>query len=76
MLEVAREAFATEGLAVSVDTIAARAGVGVGTVYRHFPTKEALFDAIVLDASQALVDEAAQPRALTIRAMPSTGSCG
>ena len=41
--------FATEGLAVPIEEIAKRAGVGVGTVYRHFPTKEALFAAIVED---------------------------
>jgi AcrR family transcriptional regulator len=58
ILEVAREVFASEGLAVPIDTVAARAGIGVGTVYRHFPTKEALFVAIVLDRVQALADEA------------------
>ena len=58
ILEVAREVFASEGLAVPIDTVAARAGVGVGTVYRHFPTEEALFVAIVVDHVQALADEA------------------
>jgi AcrR family transcriptional regulator len=58
ILEVAREVFAAEGLAVPIDTIAVRAGIGVGTVYRHFPTKEALFAAIVLDRVQALADDA------------------
>lgn len=46
MLEAAREALAEHGLDAQVDDIATRAGVGVGTVYRHFPTKEALFDAL------------------------------
>jgi AcrR family transcriptional regulator len=58
ILEVAREVFATEGLAVPIDTVAARAGIGVGTVYRHFPTKEALFAAIVTDRVEALAGEA------------------
>ena len=49
ILEAANEAFAAEGLAVPVDVIAERAGVGVGTVYRHFPTKEALGAAILDD---------------------------
>jgi AcrR family transcriptional regulator len=49
VLEVAQEVFASEGLSVRVEEIARRAGVGVGTVYRHFPTKEALFQAIVVD---------------------------
>jgi AcrR family transcriptional regulator len=48
VLLAAQEAFAAEGLAVPLDEIARRAGVGAGTVYRHFPTKEALFETIVL----------------------------
>lgn len=47
MLEVAEAVFAAEGLGVPIDEIARRAGLGVGTLYRHFPTKEALFAAIV-----------------------------
>jgi AcrR family transcriptional regulator len=58
VLEVAQAVFATEGLAVPIDEIARRAGLGVGTLYRHFPTKEALFEAIVIGRMQALVDEA------------------
>jgi AcrR family transcriptional regulator len=46
VLTAARETFAAAGLDAQVDDIAARAGVGVGTVYRHFPTKEALIEAI------------------------------
>jgi AcrR family transcriptional regulator len=49
VLAIARDVFATEGLAVPIDDIARRAGVGIGTVYRHFPTKEALFVAILQD---------------------------
>jgi AcrR family transcriptional regulator len=59
LLEIAQQVFATEGLAVPIDEIARRAGVGIGTVYRHFPTKEALFEAIVLDRIQRLTDLAA-----------------
>jgi AcrR family transcriptional regulator len=58
VLEVAEATFAERGLAVSIDEIAQRAGVGVGTIYRQFPTKEALFGAIVVDRIQRLVDEA------------------
>ncbi len=46
IIEVAREAFADDGLAVTLDEIARRAGVGVGTVYRRFPDKEQLIDAL------------------------------
>jgi AcrR family transcriptional regulator len=49
VLQVAYETFAAEGLAVPIDEIARRAGVGAGTVYRHFPTKDALFQAIIAD---------------------------
>jgi AcrR family transcriptional regulator len=48
VLEVAQAVFAAEGLSVPIDEIARRAGLGVGTLYRHFPTKEALFTAIVV----------------------------
>jgi AcrR family transcriptional regulator len=46
ILEAARDAFADGGLAVTLDEIARRAGVGVGTVYRRFPDKEQLIDAL------------------------------
>ena len=58
ILEVAVEAFAADGLSVPVQEIARRAGVGTGTVSRHFPTKEALFEAILLGRAGQLVDEA------------------
>jgi AcrR family transcriptional regulator len=52
--------FSTEGLGVPVDEVARRAGVGVGTVYRHFPTKEALFEAIITSRLEQLAEEARQ----------------
>jgi AcrR family transcriptional regulator len=58
VLEAARTAFGAEGSDVSLDEIARRAGVGAGTVYRHFPTKEALFEAVVFDRIGELVEEA------------------
>ncbi|BAX90821.1 TetR/AcrR family transcriptional regulator [Mycobacterium shigaense] len=57
VLDVAYETFAAEGLAVPIDEIARRAGVGAGTVYRHFPTKEALFAAVIDDRMRHLVDD-------------------
>lgn len=56
VLEVAYETFATEGLAVPIDEIARRAKVGAGTVYRHFPTKEDLFRAVVEDRITHIAD--------------------
>ena len=45
LLEVAARAFAEQGLDAAPVSIAKQAGVGVGTLYRHFPTREALIDA-------------------------------
>jgi AcrR family transcriptional regulator len=58
LLQVAADAFAAGGVAVPLDEIARRAGVGPGTLYRHFPTKEALFEAVVYERLQRLVDAA------------------
>lgn len=58
VLDVAYKTFAEEGMSVPIDEIARRAGVGAGTVYRHFPTKESLFAAIAENRLQHLVDRA------------------
>lgn len=60
VLEAAEAVFATEGLAVPIDVVAERAGVGIGTVYRHFPTKDALFKAVVMARMEGLVRRAEQ----------------
>jgi AcrR family transcriptional regulator len=49
ILEAAREVFAVRGLAATLDDVAHQAGVGIGTVYRRFPTKEALVEAALED---------------------------
>ena len=49
ILAAAREACAAHGENVQIDDVARSAGVGVGTVYRHFPTKEALIQALVAE---------------------------
>ena len=54
-----RELFARDGPEAQMDEIAARAGVGIGTVYRHFPTKEALLTAMVRDRFQEFAEIAA-----------------
>jgi AcrR family transcriptional regulator len=56
ILEAAEEIFASEGISVPVDRVAERAGLGVGTLYRHFPTKEALFEAIVVSRLEQLLE--------------------
>ena len=47
IVEVAREVFREQGYDASLDEVATRAGVGPGTLYRHFPTRDALLDAIM-----------------------------
>jgi AcrR family transcriptional regulator len=54
ILEAARRAFAEDGLDIGVDEIARRAGVGVGTLYRRFPTKASLVHAIFEDRLDTL----------------------
>jgi AcrR family transcriptional regulator len=58
VLRTAQQLFATEGLGVSLDEIARRAGVGPGTVHRHFPAKEALYLAVATDMLEQLVVQA------------------
>ncbi|MFB4315522.1 TetR/AcrR family transcriptional regulator [Actinomadura sp. 21ATH] len=54
ILAAAEQVFAAKGPAASTEEIARRAGVGVGTVFRHFPTKEALLQAILGDLAARL----------------------
>ena len=54
IVAAAREAFSADGLDAQIEDVARRAGVGVGTVYRHFPTKDALVRALVEDKMQAM----------------------
>jgi AcrR family transcriptional regulator len=49
LVEAARAGFAERGLDVQLEEIARRAGLGTGTLYRHFPTREALVEAIVAE---------------------------
>jgi AcrR family transcriptional regulator len=60
VLRAARETFAESGYEVPLDEIAARAGVGAGTVYRHFPSKEALFEAVTRARVEDLIADAQQ----------------
>lgn len=55
ILAAASEVFAEHGLAASLDDIATHAGVGVGTVYRRFPDKEQLIDALFEDRITGMV---------------------
>ena len=54
----ARELFAAQGVNVPVEDITHHAGLGMGTLYRHFPTKEELLDAVLEDSFAELVQAA------------------
>src|SRR3954454_7006801 len=56
VMAAARAAFAEHGSDAQMDDVARRAKVGVGTVYRHFPTKEALFVALLEDTFASVTE--------------------
>ena len=60
ILEIAKEAFTRSGANASLDDIAKEAGVGAGTLYRHFPTRDALIEAVYRTEVEKLA--AAYPR--------------
>lgn len=60
ILQAAAEVFTEQGLRATLDDVAARAGVGVGTVYRRFPDKEALVEALFTERLDSLVGFAEQ----------------
>jgi AcrR family transcriptional regulator len=59
LLAAATEAYAEKGVDCSLEEIARRAGVGIGTLYRHFPTRDALNEAVYRREVEALCDGAA-----------------
>lgn len=73
VLAAAAEAFSSRGYDVPLDEIADAAGVGPGTVYRHFPTKEALFEAVSLARVR---DHVADARARATAADPGAAFDG
>ncbi|MFH8449756.1 TetR/AcrR family transcriptional regulator [Streptomyces fungicidicus] len=60
LLEAAVEAFAAYGEGASLDDIAKRAGVGSGTLYRHFPTRQALLEAAYVDRIESIAARAGE----------------
>ena len=60
LLAAARAAFTERGAAASLEDIARRASVGVGTLYRHFPTRQALVEAVYVDEVEALCSSVAE----------------
>jgi AcrR family transcriptional regulator len=73
VLEAAKAVFSAGGAEASLEAVARRAGVGIGTLYRHFPTREALFEAVyrreveqLTDLADRLKGEAAPVEALRL----------
>jgi AcrR family transcriptional regulator len=60
VLAAAREAFAEGGEATALEEIARRAGVGIGTLYRHFPNRQALLEALYVDEVEEICRSAAE----------------
>jgi AcrR family transcriptional regulator len=60
VLEAAKAVFSAGGAEASLEAVAREAGVGIGTLYRHFPTREALFEAVYRREVQQLADLAEQ----------------
>ena len=60
LLEVAARAFSAEGPEATLESVAREAGVGIGTLYRHFPTREALIEAAYRNELARLCDAAAE----------------
>jgi AcrR family transcriptional regulator len=63
LLEVASDAFAARGVEASLEWIAKSAGVGIGTLYRHFPTRDTLVEAVYRHNVELLCDGADELRA-------------
>ncbi|MER7547496.1 TetR/AcrR family transcriptional regulator [Actinomadura sp.] len=67
LLAAARETFQREGAGASLEGVARTAGVGIGTLYRHFPTRQHLLEALLADAYEEL---AAAARDLMVAPAP------
>jgi AcrR family transcriptional regulator len=58
LVATAREVYAAEGTSAPLEEIAKRANVGIGTLYRHFPTRQALLEAVYTEEIQSMADAA------------------
>lgn len=65
LLAAARVAFTEHGSGASLEDIARRAGVGVGTLYRHFPNRQSLIEAVYVEEVEALCRSAADTAGLS-----------
>lgn len=76
LLEAAQALFAEKGMDAGMDEVARRAGVGVGTLYRHFPTKQDLAVAVVIGRIEALVSMLAEGGADPVERLVDVGCRG
>jgi AcrR family transcriptional regulator len=60
LVAAARTLFAAKGTSAPLEEVAEHAGVGIGTLYRHFPTRKALFEAVYVDEVEALAQAATE----------------
>jgi len=58
LVAAARAAFSEAGTSAPLEDVAERAGVGIGTLYRHFPTRQALLEAVYVDEVEAMAQAA------------------
>jgi AcrR family transcriptional regulator len=58
LVAAARAAFSEDGTSAPLEDVAERAGVGIGTLYRHFPTRQALLEAVYVDEVEAMAQAA------------------
>jgi AcrR family transcriptional regulator len=70
LIDAAKAGFAEVGLNVSLEEIARRAGVGIGTLYRHFPTREAVVEAVYRREVEQLAEAAPQ----LLETLPAAGA--
>jgi len=60
LVDAARDVFTEQGTSASLEEIARRAEVGIGTLYRHFPARDALVEAVYVEEVQRMVSDAAE----------------
>src|SRR5256885_4802288 len=64
LVAVARAVFTEDGTSAPLEDVAERAGLGIGTLYRHFPTRQALLEAVYVDEVEAMARAANELSAL------------
>ena len=75
VLEAAKAVFSAGGPEASLEAVARQAGVGIGTLYRHFPTREALFEAVYRREVEQLVELAEQSEGRAARSRRCAAGC-